>query len=417
MSNAILRVYMPAKSRWVMSQPSRYKVLYGGRGGAKSYSFADMAIARTVNQPLRFLCTRETQNSIRDSVHRLLSDRINTFGFSELFTIRNETIESRSGAQFFFKGLHHNISEVKSMEGIDICWVEEAEKVKAESWDTLIPTIRKQGSEIWISFNPDDEKSATYQRFIKHPPPDARIACLTWRDNKFFPEVLMRELEYDKRVDFEKYEHVWEGKCKRYSDALVFKGKIRVESFETPSGVQLYFGADFGFSVDPSVLVRMFIADHKLFIDYEAYGVGVELTDLHQFFGSVPESNKWRIVADSQRPDTISFLSQYYKGRDGTDYPGYDIVGAEKGKGSVEDGIQFLRGFEQIIIHPRCRGAVDNFTNYKWKQDRITQEVLPLPLDASNHVPDACRYALESYIKSKASIFDIDYSKLNVLPV
>lgn len=397
-----------------MSQPSRYKILAGGRGAAKSYSFANCAIARGCQEKLRFLCTRETQNSIKDSVHRLISDRIYAAGLSGLFTIKNESIESTSGTQFFFKGLHHNIGEIKSMEGIDIVWVEEAERVSDLSWETLIPTIRKENSEIWVSFNPDSFGSATYKRFIQNMPPDCRRAHVTFKDNKYFPEVLRREMEYDKRVDFEKYEHIWLGKCKGYSDALIFKGKILVDSFETPPGVEFFFGSDFGFSNDPSVLVRMFIQDHKLYIDYEAYGVGVEITDLHQFFASVPESNKWRITGDSQRPDTISFLSQHYVAKDGTNYPGYNIVGSEKGPGSVEDGIQFLRGFEQIIIHPRCRGAVDNFSNYKWKQDKITQDILPIPVDSSNHVPDAVRYALERYIKKKTSVFDIDYSKVDI---
>ena len=170
-------------------------------------------------------------------------------------------------------------------------------------------------------------------------------------------------------------------------------------------------------SNDPSVLVRMFIQNCKLYIDYEAYGVGVDVTQLHKFFDTVPDSNKWRTTADSARPDTVSFLSQYFKDpRDGTEYPGYEIVGAEKGKGSVEDGIEFLRGFEQIVIHPRCKGAIDNFTNYKWKQDKITQAVLPIPASGSDHVPDAVRYALERYIKQKVSVFDLDYSKVNVIP-
>jgi phage terminase large subunit len=135
----------------------------------------------------------------------------------------------------------------------------------------------------------------------------------------------------------------------------------------------------------------MFIKDTKLFIDYEFYAVGIEITELERAFDTVPESRTWTIRADSERPDTISYMRQR----------GFNIVGAEKGKGSVEDGIQFLRSFEQIVIHPRCRGAIDNFLNYRWKQDRITQEVLPIPADGSDHVPDSARYALEPYIKAK----------------
>lgn len=382
---------MTPKVQVVMAKPSRYKVLEGGRGGTKSYSFADALVCKTSELPLRILCTRETQNSIRDSVHKLLSDRIAALELDSFFQIKRESIISSCGSEFIFKGLLRNINEIKSTEGIDICWIEEAEKVSANSLDVLIPTIRKPNSEIWISFNPEDEDSPVYQRFIVSPPPDCRHAHITFRDNKFFPEVLRREMEYDKRVDHDKYLHVWEGQLKKYSDALIFKDKIFIEEFDTPEGIQLYFGADWGFSVDPTTLVRMFIQERCLYIDYEFYGHEVEIDDLERAFDTVPGVRKWTIKADSARPETISHVARQ----------GFSIVGAEKGKGSVEDGIEFLRSFEKIIIHPRCKGAINNFTNYRWKQDRVTQEILPIPLDKSNHSPDAVRYALEDYIKSK----------------
>src|SRR5574343_336880 len=290
--------------------PIWYKVLYGGRGGGKSFAIADGLISKAVFEPLRILCTREMQNSIKDSVHRLLADRISALQLDEFFVIERETIKSKVGSQFIFKGLRHNISEIKSTEGIDIVWCEEAEKISKDSWDILIPTIRKKNSEIWISFNPENEKSTTYQRFVVNPPPNCLSAFINWNDNKFFPEVLKQEMEYDKRVDFEKYRHVWCGEIKRYAESLIFLNKFRVEDFEMPEGVTLLFGADFGFSADPSVLIRSFIKDRKLFIDYEAYGHGVEIEELPAFYDSVPESRRWKIIADSERPDTISFLKQ-----------------------------------------------------------------------------------------------------------
>lgn len=382
---------MNPKVQRVLGQRSRYKVLEGGRGGGKSTPTADILATRAANEKLRILCTREMQNSIRDSVHRLLVDRINALELTPFFNIQKENITSLAGSEFIFKGLRHNISEIKSMEGIDICWCEEAEKISKDSWDVLIPTIRKEGSEIWVTFNPEDEKSATYQRFIKNPPPDCLHAHVTWKDNKMFPEVLRKEMEYDRRVDYEKYLHVWEGQVKRYGEAVIFKNKFRVEEFETPVGTRFYFGADWGFSNDPTVLGRMFIIGNKLYIDREFYAVGVEINELERAFDTVSESRKWKITADSERPDTISYMRQ----------KGFNCVGATKGKGSVEDGIQFLRGFEEIIIHPRCRGAIDNFSNYKWKQDRISGEILPIPADGSDHWPDTARYALEDFIKAK----------------
>jgi phage terminase large subunit len=382
---------MPEKCQQVLGSNARYKVLEGGRGSGKSYSIADALIARAVHEKLRILCTREMQNSIRDSVHRLLADRIAHLGYEKFYTIQKDAIYSQSGSEFIFKGLRHNISEIKSTEGIDICWVEEAEKVSDESWTILIPTIRKENSEIWISFNPESDKSATYTKFIKNPSPDCISRHLTFRDNEYFPEVLRKEMEYDKRVDPDKYQHVWEGSCKGYSDVLIFKNKIFIEEFETPEDTQFFFGADWGFSNDPCVLGRMFMRDNILYIDYEAYGVGVEIDELERFFDTVPGCRDWEIIADCERPDTISHMAK----------KGFQIKGSRKGKGSVDDGIMFLRGFEKIVIHPRCRGAIDNFTNYKWKTDKVTGLQLPIPAEGSDHWPDSARYALERYIKSK----------------
>lgn len=393
-------IELPEKIVPVIFGTTRYKVLRGGRGSAKSWSIARYLVLKAAFRKYRILCTREMQNSIKDSVYKLLVDQIYALDLQKYFEIEKESITSLCGSQFIFKGLHHNIAEIKSTEGVDICWVEEAEKVSEDSWTILIPTIRNEGSEILISFNPEEEKSPTYTRFAKNPPPDCFSIALTFEDNPWFPEVLRREMEYDKRVDYDKYEYVWLGKPKKYSQALIFSPKkVKIQEFEAPEGTRFYFGADFGFSTDPTVLVRLFIQDRKLYIDYEAYGHGIEIEDLPAFFQTVPEAfeSEWKITADSARPDTINFLEQR----------GFCIEGAEKGKGSVEDGIEFIRSFEEIIIHPRCKGTKDNFENYKWKQDKITQEILPIPAEGSDHAPDAVRYALEPYTKNKVSCFDV----------
>ena len=382
---------MPVKAQRVIAAKTRYKGLKGGRGGAKSYSFAQALALRAAQEPLRILCAREIQNSIRDSVHKLLTDRIYELGLSSYYKITEKSITSSAGSEFLFKGLLRNVREVKSTEGIDICWVEEAENVSKNSWDVLIPTIRKPNSEIWISFNPENEDSATYQKFVVNPPPNLTMEHIGWQHNRFFPDVLKQEMEYDKEVDYDKYLHIWEGELKKYSDALIFKGKIFEEEFETPEDATLLYGADWGFSVDPSCLIRMFIKDQCLFIDHEFYAVGVEIDHLPACFDKVPGVRKWRIRADSARPETISYIKRQ----------GFNITGAEKGKGSLEDGIEFLRSFKKIIIHPRCKHTTKDFRNYRWKQDKTTEEILPIPLDKSNHAPDACRYALEPYMKSK----------------
>lgn len=192
-------------------RPARYKVFYGGRGGRKSWEFAQALLARTYTGKLRVLCARELQNSISDSVHKLLSDRIRALGLYPYFKITQNAITSFTGSEFAFKGLRANKEELKSMEGVDICWVEEAVDVSAESWDILLPTIRKAHSEIWISFNPNEETDETYQRFVAHPRPDSLIKKVTWRDNPDFPEVLRQEMNFDRANDYDRYRHVWEG--------------------------------------------------------------------------------------------------------------------------------------------------------------------------------------------------------------
>jgi len=406
MSNRIvIRIYMSKKCRRVLgAQGKRYKVLYGGRGGQKSWAVADYLLARACQEKLRILCTREMQNSIRDSVYRLLCDRIHALGLDAYFIIQKEGIYSVTGSEFIFKGLHHNIDEIKSTEGIDICWVEEATKVSEQSWTVLIPTIRKENSEIIITFNPELESDPVYQRFVLHTPPDTAIEETTYADNDCFPDVLRKEMEWCKKVDHDAYEHIWLGKLKGYGDALIFKDKFFIEDFEIPDGAQFFYGADFGYSVDAMWMGRCFIKDRCLYVSDEVYGVGIELNEMHKAYETVPEAHKWTIRADSARPDTISFLRNQFVDSDGRKYNGFNIVGAEKGPGSVEDGIAFLRSFERIIIHPRCQGAKHNFENYRWKQDRITHEILPIPIDKHNHAPDGLRYALERYIRSKKNL-------------
>jgi len=391
-------IEFPAKAVPVIFNKSRYKCLYGGRGSGKSWSFARALVLRAVQKRIRILCAREMQNSIKDSVHRLIVDQIHALGADKLFDIQKDTIRCITGSEFFFKGLRMNTSEIKSMEGIDICWIEEAEQTSEDSWTILIPTVRKDGSEIWISFNPESEDASTHKRFVVNPPPDTLSAEMNFCDNPWFPIELRKEMEYDKRVDYEKYEHVWLGKLKRYANAVIFKDKILIEEFEEPpDNTQFYYGADFGFSVDPTAIVRCFIKDRKLYIINEFYGHGVEILELPIAFKSVPGAMRWNVMCDSARPDTISYLKSQ----------GFPVTGAEKGKGSVEDGIEFLRSFEKIVINPRCKGAIQDFSNYRWKTDRITGEILPIALDTSNHVPDACRYALEKYIKSKGTMWEV----------
>ena len=373
--------------------PHRYKVYYGGRGSAKSWSVARTLLIRGYQSKIRVLCVREIQRSIAESGPKLLSDQIEEMGLSDYYNITKSAITGTNGTEFLFKGIKFNTKDIKSTEGVDVCWVEEAEAVSADSWDILTPTIRKENSEIWVTFNPLDESDPTFQMFVVSPPPDAYVRKVNYDENKFFPEVLRREMEWTKERDYEGYLHIWEGEVRKHSNAVIFANRFRVEDFETDKDARFYHGADWGFSQDPTVLIRCYIKDRTLYIDREAWGVGVELDETPALFDMVETSRSWPIKADNARPETISFMKRR----------GFHISGAKKWNGSIEDGIAYLKSFD-IVVHPRCRHTIDEFAHYSYKVDKQTGEVLPLIVDAWNHCIDALRYSLDGLIKGRGQM-------------
>ena len=208
-------------------KPMRYKVFHGGRGGAKSWAVARALLLMGAERPLRILCAREIQDSIRDSVHKLLSDQIEAMGLSSVYEIQNAGIYGLNGTEFAFAGLKNNINKIKSHEGVDIVWVEEAATVSRRSWETLIPTIRKQGSEIWVTFNPELETDDTYVRFVKNPPPNAVVVKVDYLDNPWLPETLRTEMEHSRATDPDAYNHIWLGYTRKTLDGAVYAKELR----------------------------------------------------------------------------------------------------------------------------------------------------------------------------------------------
>lgn len=208
-------------------EPARYKVAHGGRGSAKSWGFARALLILAAQKPIRVLCTREVQRSIKDSVHKLLSDQIEGLGLGKLYDILATEIRCKNGSEFIFAGLStQTVESIKSFEGIDIVWVEEAQAVSKRSWDVLTPTIRKPGSEIWVSFNPELETDETYRRFVLTPPVGAVVAQLNWRDNPWFPEELEAERQDTLKRDPESYDNIWEGVPRRSVSGAIFAKEI-----------------------------------------------------------------------------------------------------------------------------------------------------------------------------------------------
>lgn len=383
--------------------PSRYKGAHGGRGSGKSHFFAEALIERSIIEKTDAVCVREIQKSLDQSVKKLLESKIASLNAGAYFEVQDTKIKSVSGGLIIFQGMqNHTADTIKSLEGYDVAWVEEAQSLSQRSLDLLRPTIRKPGSELWFSWNPN-ESSDPVDALLRgdDPPPDAVVIEVNYEDNPWFPEVLRAEMEYDRKRDPDKFRHVWRGEYARNSESRVFKN-WRVEEFDTDPSAIIRQGADWGFSVDPTVLVQCYIVGRTLYVPHEAYRVGCEIVDTPSLFMSVPDSERWPIVADSARPETISHLRK-------NGFP--KIMPAVKGARSLEEGVEFLKSFD-IVVHPRCTHLIDELTSYSYKIDPLTAQVLPVLDDKDNHVIDALRYACEGARRAALSTRTIVAPKL-----
>lgn len=404
------KAYFPTPFKFLF-EPARYKVAYGGRGSGKSWSFARALVLLMGQKPLRVLCARELQNSIAESVHRLISDQIFDLGLMSKFIITDKAIRCINGGEFIFAGIRSNPMKIKSMEGIDVCWVEEASVISERSWELLIPTIRsgkvyrgidgQRPPEIWITFNPDQTDDPTYVRFIKNEAPGSVVVKVNWNQNPFFPDSLRVEKDYDYRRDPETAEHVWGGECRTNTEAQIFRGRYVVDFFTPPEDARWFHGMDFGFSGDPWAMTRSYITgepgvNEELWIENEMFEWHMEIDVMPANIRSrFPSALKWPVKADNSRPETISYLKRVVP---------MNIVGAEKWGGSLEDGIAHLKGFHKIHIHStNCPYMKEEARLYSWKTDRLTGEVLPVIVDAHNHGWDSQRYALDGHIHRRGA--------------
>lgn len=370
-------------------KPARYKGIKGGRGSGKSHERAEALIEEHIMNPEQAsVCIREIQRTLAQSMKRLIEQKIITLGVERYFDIQDRQIRSNYGSGLIiFEGMqNHNADSIKSLEGFDRALIEEAQTLSQRSLDLLRPTIRKPHSEIWGIWNPQDPTDPIDALLCgESPPPDSIVLHVNYNDNPWFPDVLREEMEYDKRRDPEKYRHVWEGGYLTNSEARVFKNWV-VDDFESPHDAIHRFGADWGFASDPTVLVRSHIIGRRLYVDYEAHMVGCDIIDIPTLFHTVPDSERWPIVADSARPETISHVRKH-------GFP--KIMAAVKGGRSLEDGVEWLQSYD-IVVHPRCQHVIDELTHYSYKRDPLTDKVLPILEDKHNHCIDALRYACES---------------------
>lgn len=373
-------VYLP------LLEPARYKGAHGGRGSGKSHFFGELWLEENIAGRVDFVCLRETLKSLEFSVKKLLESKVSQFNAGAYFEIQDRRILAKNGGVTIFEGMqNHTADSIKSLEGFDRAWFEEAQAASDKSLTLLRPTIRKPGSQMWFSWNPD-QPTDPIDVLLRggEPPPESVVVEANYEDNPWFPDELRREMEYDRSRDPDKFAHVWGGKYRQNSEARVFRN-WRIEEFDVDPSWIIRQGADWGFSVDPSVLVQTAIVGRTLYVPYEAYRIGCEVDFLPDLFRTVPDAERWATTADSSRPETISYMQRH-------GFP--KMLPAIKGARSVEEGIEFLRSFD-IVVHPRCKHTIEELRTYSYETDPLTGLVLAKLKDKDNHVIDSLRYACE----------------------
>lgn len=380
---------------------SRYKIIKGGRGSAKSWEVVIELVYRASDHYERILCCREIQRSMKQSVHNLIVKMIYKMGLEDQWHITDKVIRHKyNGSEFFFEGLWNNQDSIKSIEGITICWVEEAQAMSKRSWEVLKPTIRGEGSEIWLTYNPTRDEDPVHA-LAMNPPDNCMVLEQNHNHNPFLPDVLKEEEQYMKETDFDLWRHIWNGETMQHSEAEVLNGKWRVARFEAPAGTRFWHGADWSNGgKDPHTLIRSFVLDNILYIDYEVYA-NVDRKELPALWREVPSLQSgasWYIGADNARPDLIKFMRSN----------GFKIEGAAKswkgatGEDDVKNaGVSYLRNYREIIIHERCVNTIKEAKNWQWEVDPKTEEILPKYKKGNDHLWDAMRYGHWKEIKMR----------------
>lgn len=384
-----------------MLKPKRFKGAKGGRGSGKSHVMAEMLVEEhVINPDQQTVCIREIQKSLKFSAKKLIEDKIKSLGVGHLFDITLTEIRRIGGEGIIiFQGMQdHTADSIKSLEGFDRAVIEEAQSLSARSFELLIPTIRKDGSEIWCIWNPDQPDDPVEKLFNDYAD-DAICIHVNYTENPWCPVVIKQQAERMREIDYEKYQHVYLGGFNTKNDAQVFKGRWRVDEFEPKPewGAPLY-GIDFGFSTDPTVFVRCWIYGDVLYIDQDAGRTELDLSDTAEYILRHDKNAAHHVIyADSARPESISFLRH-------NGLP--NIQGVKKWAGSVKDGVEFIKSFREIVIHSRCEAMQEEARLYSYKMDKRTGDILPDIEDKDNHRWDAVRYALSKLIKRQEIIFE-----------
>lgn len=390
------RLEVPAKLLPLLTTQSRYKVAHGGRGSGKSWTVARLLVLKASSSPIRILCARETQKSIQESVHRLIKDQIDLLGLQDQFDVQETRILGKNGSDFAFAGIRQQgVTNLKSFEGVDIVWVEEAQVVTRKSWDVLIPTIRKPGSEIWITFNPELDSDETYTRFVEQPPSDALVIQCNWSDNPWFPVELEKERTDWLKRDPVGYETVWNGKCRPAVEGAIYADEIanlyqdgRCRPVPYDPMLKVHTVWDLGWNDSMSIILAQrstseirvigHISDsHRTLDSYVA-----ELKDLRYNWGTdfIPHDGRAKDFKSGKSTEEIlKALNREVV-----------VLGAD----SIEEGIRHAR-----MVFPRCyfdesktKGLLNSLKRYRRQINQTTNEPGAPLHDENSHDADAFRY-------------------------
>ena len=393
-------------------EPHRYKVAYGGRGSGKSWAIAHLLVLQAYTQPTRILCAREIQKSIDTSVIQLLADTIRRMGLSRFFEVQRQQIIGNNGSLFLFSGLAQNVSKLKSMEGINRVWVEEAEQVSAASWETLIPTIRTPGSEIWVSFNPRRDDDDTYQRFVLAPPPDSYVVKVNFFDNPWFPEELEKERAYLQSVDKELYRHVYEGECLAHFQGAYYAKQIdlaredgRIGSVPIEPMLPVHSFWDLGLSDATAIwLVQQAAGQLRVIAYYENHGEGLQhyINWLHEFRDkhSITYGDHYAPHDIKQREYTTGKTRKYRARQMGVVFRDAPFKDVQYG---IDEGRMIIN--RCWFDEKRCREGLRALRYYRCEYVEDKGDFKPKPLhDWSSHGADAWRYFAVSWKDKSATM-------------
>jgi len=388
--------------------PYRYKVFYGGRGGAKSHNYARALLVKGMQDKRRFLCARELQGSITDSVHKLLSDIIDQHGLGFFYTVTQNAIRGKNGTEFFFKGLKHNATEIKSMEGIDVAWVEEAEKVSANSWEILLPTIRKEGSEIWVSFNPKHPTDPTYITFVQNADDNTLVRKVSWRDNPFFPGVLNTERLKMQRDDPEAYNHIWEGEFdKRHFGGIYANGieAMRADGRISPvpykPSVPVITAWDLGRGDSTCIWFAQIVGLQVRIIDYYENN-GEDLDHYAKAVKAKPYTYSKHYLPHDAAHERLGMTGSIASQLRGMGIRN-NIIKVGSVSARIELGRQLLK--ECWIDDVKCKDGIHALTNYQYEYDENKQRFKDKPLhDWASDGSDAFGYLAQALEKEQPSV-------------